>query len=148
MAYVGHVMGVKLETDMRRDLFDHLEKLSFRYYDETKVGQLMSRVTGDLFDITEFSHHCPEELFIAAIKIIGAFIILGRINLTLTLVMMVLLPMMVAAALFFRKGMKRAFYRNRVQAGELNAQLEDSLLGIRVVQSFANEDLEREKFGE
>ena len=148
MAYVGHVMGVRLETDMRRDIFAHLEKLSFRYYDETKVGQLMSRVTNDLFDITEFSHHCPEEIFIAFIKILGAFIILGRINWPLTLAMMVLIPIMVFAAMTFRKGMNHAFKKNRVQAGELNAQLEDSLLGIRVVQSFANEDLEREKFSE
>ena len=146
MAYIGHVMGVKLETDMRRDLFAHLEKLSFRFYDETKVGQLMSRVTGDLFDITEFSHHCPEEIFIAFIKILGAMVILGRINLLLTVTMMVLLPLMVITSMVFRKGMNRAFKENRVQAGELNAQLEDSLLGIRVVQGFANEELEQEKF--
>ena len=148
MAYVGHVMGVRLETDMRRDLFAHLEKLSFRYYDETKVGQLMSRVTNDLFDITEFSHHCPEEIFIAFIKIVGAFVILGNINWALTLTMMVMLPLMVAGTMIFRKGMMKAFKKNRIQAGELNAKLEDSLLGIRVVQSFANEELEKKKFGE
>ena len=140
MADMGHVMGARLETDMRRDLFDHLEKLSFRYFDNTKIGQIMSRMTSDLFDITEFSHHCPEELFIAAIKIIGAFVILGRINLLLTL--------MLLSAILFRKKMKQAFKEQRFQIGELNAELEDSLLGMRVVKSFANEDIEREKFAE
>ncbi|MBR2452543.1 MAG: ABC transporter ATP-binding protein [Clostridia bacterium] len=148
MANVGHVMGAKLETDMRRDLFDHLEKLPFKFFDNTKIGQLMSRVTTDLFDITEFSHHCPEEFFIAGIKIIGAFIILGRINLTFTAIIFLLLPLMLISVFVFRKNMKNAFKEQRRQVGELNADLEDSLLGTRVVKSFANEDLEREKFGE
>ncbi len=148
MADVGHVMGARLETDMRRDLFDHLEKLSFRYFDNTKIGQIMSRMTSDLFDITEFSHHCPEELFIAAIKIIGAFVILGRINILLTVILFLLLPLMLLSAILFRKKMKQAFKEQRFQIGELNAELEDSLLGMRVVKSFANEDIEREKFAE
>ncbi len=146
MAYVGHVTGAKLETDMRRDLFDHLQKLPFSYYDNAKVGQIMSRVTNDLFDVTEFSHHCPEEFFIAGIKIIGSFIILGGINLKLTLLIFLLLPLMFVSILLYRKKMKAAFERNRVQIGELNSELEDSLSGIRVVKSFANEDIEKEKF--
>lgn len=148
MADIGHVMGARLETDMRRDLFDHLQKLSFSYYDNAKVGQIMSRVTNDLFDITEFSHHCPEEFFIAAIKIVGAFIILGRINLLLTVLIFLLLPLMLLSAIVFRRSMKIAFKKQREQIGILNADLEDCLLGIRVVKSFANEDLEREKFEE
>lgn len=148
MANVGHIMGAKLETDMRRDLFDHLEKLPFTYFDNTKIGQVMSRVTNDLFDITEFSHHCPEEFFIAGIKIVGSFIILGRINLLFTLIIFMLLPLMLISAIVFRKKMKTAFKAQRKQIGELNADLEDSLLGTRVVKSFANEDLEREKFAE
>ncbi len=146
MAYVGHVTGAKLETDMRRDLFSHLQKLSFSYYDNAKVGTIMSRVTNDLFDITEFSHHCPEEFFIAGIKIIGAFIILGGINLTLTVLIFLLLPLMFISMLLYRKKMKAAFKRNREQIGILNADLEDSLLGVRVVKSFANEDIEKKKF--
>ena len=148
MANTGHVMGARLETDMRRDMFDHLEKLPFKYFDNTKIGQLMSRMTSDLFDVTEFSHHCPEEFFIAAIKIIGAFIILGGINLALTSLIFLLLPLMLISVFLFRSNMKKAFKEQRQQIGELNAELEDSLLGIRVVKSFANEDIEREKFAE
>ncbi len=146
MSNKGHVMGSQLETDMRRDLFDHLQKLSFRYFDNTKIGQLMSRMTSDLFDITEFSHHCPEEFFISFIKIVGAFIILGNINLTLTVLIFLLLPLMLVSIMAFRKKMKAAFRDQRHQIGELNAEVEDSLLGIRVVKSFANENIEREKF--
>lgn len=146
MANQGHIMGARLETDMRRDLFDHLQKLSFRYFDNTKIGQIMSRVTSDLFDVTEFSHHCPEEFFISFIKIVGAFIILSNINLTLTILIFMLLPLMLVSIIAFRKKMKAAFKQQRQEVGELNAELEDSLLGIRVVKSFANEDIEREKF--
>ncbi len=148
MANTGHVMGARLETDMRRDLFDHLQKLSFKYFDNTKIGQLMSRMTSDLFDVTEFSHHCPEEFFIAFIKIVGAFIILGNINLLLTALIFLLLPLMLISVFIFRRNMKDAFKEQRQQVGELNADLEDSLLGVRVVKSFANEDIEREKFAE
>lgn len=148
MAYMGHVMGVKLETDMRRDLFAHLQKLSNSYFDRTKVGQLMSRLTSDLFDITEFTHHFPEELFIALIKITGSFIILGRINIFLTLIIFALLPLMLVSIKFFRKGMKEAFAERRQRVGELHADIEDTLLGIRVVKSFANEEIEKEKFAE
>lgn len=148
MAYIGHVMGTRLETDMRKDLFGHLQKLPFSYYDDAKVGDIMSRVTNDLFDVTEFSHHCPEEYFIAGIKIVGAFIILGSINLSLTLIIFALLPLMLLSAILFRKKMKDAFKKSRVQIGELNSGLEDNLLGIRVVKSFANEDIENKRFNE
>ncbi len=148
MSDMGHVMGARLETDMRRDLFNHLQDLSFKYYDNTKIGQLMSRLTNDLFDITEFSHHCPEEFFIASVKIIGAFIILSRINLLLTVLIFMILPLMLISSIFFRSKMKAAFKEQRRQIGELNSDLEDNLLGIRVVKSFANEDIERDKFEE
>ncbi len=146
MSDIGHVMGAKLETDMRRDLFDHLQKLSFRFYDNAKVGQIMSRITHDLFDITEFSHHCPEEFFVSGIKIVGAFIILLRVNVPLTLILFLLLPLMLLSRILLRKKMKQAFKYQREQVGELNAAIEDNLLGIRVVKSFANEDFERERF--
>ena len=145
MADIGHVMGAKLETNMRSDLFSHLLKLSNSYFDEAKVGQIMSRVTSDLFDITEFSHHCPEEFFIAGIKIIGSFIILFGINPHLTVIIFLLLPLMGLSAALLRKRMKIAFKSQRVKIGELNADLEDTLLGIRVVKSFATEEKEKEK---
>ncbi len=146
MASVGHIMGTRIETDMRRDLFGHLQKLSFSYYDNTKVGTLMSRITTDLFDVTEFAHHCPEEIFIAGIKIICSFIILCTMNVFLTLIVFACVPFIVVALAIFRKRMKIAFTQSRKQTGELNAQIEDSLLGIRVVKSFANEKVEEKKF--
>ncbi len=146
MASMGHVMGARIETDMRRDLFSHLHKLSNSYYDETKVGQIMARMTSDLFDITEFAHHCPEEFFIAGIKIIVSFAILSHTNLYLTLIIFSILPVMMLCTGFFRKKMRAAFKESRHQVGELNAQVEDSLLGVRVVKSFANEDIENRKF--
>ena len=146
MASVGHIMGTKIETDMRHDLFANLNKLSFSYYDNTKVGTLMSRMTSDLFDVTEFAHHCPEEYFISSIKIICTFIILCFINLPLTLIVFATIPLFVLSLVFFRKRMKRAFKESREQTGIINSQIEDSLLGVRVVKSFANEDVEQEKF--
>ncbi len=146
MASVGHIMGSRIETDMRRDLFSHLQQLSFSYYSNTKVGQIMARITGDLFEVTEFAHHCPEEFFIAAIKIVASFIILSGMNIWLTLMVFALLPLMLLAARVFNKRMRKAFMDTRHQVGELNAQVEDSLLGIRVVKSFANEPMEEEKF--
>ena len=148
MAYVGHITGTKIETDMRRNIFSHLTKLSYNYYDNAKVGQIMSRVTTDLFDITEFSHHFPEEVFIAVIKITGSFIILSGINFTLTLLLFLILPLMLIAVALFRGKMKDAFAKQREEVGELNSSLEDSLLGIRVVKSFANEEFENAKFQE
>ncbi len=146
MATIGHIMGTKIETDLRRDLFDHLQKLPFSYYDNTKVGTLMSRITSDLFDVTEFSHHCPEEFFIAGIKITVSFVLLARMNLWLTLIVFAVLPPMTLVLMFFNRRMKVGFRESRVKIAELNAQVEDSLLGVRVVQSFANEDIERQKF--
>ena len=146
MASVGHIMGTKIETDMRHDLFSHLNKLSFSYYDNTKVGTLMSRMTSDLFDVTEFAHHCPEEYFISSIKIIATFIILCFINVPLTLIVFATIPLFVLSLVFFRKRMKRAFKESREQTGIINSQIEDSLLGVRVVKSFANEGVEQEKF--
>lgn len=147
MAYTGHVMGARLEADMRGELFAHLQRLPFSYYDDIKIGDLMSRVTNDLFDITEFSHHCPEEYFIAAIKITVSFAILAFINLPMTLVLFALMPLMALSALIFRKKMHDAFKKSRTQIGVINAGLEDALAGIRVVKSFANEEREIERFG-
>lgn len=148
MASYGHIMGTKIETDMRRDMFNHLQKLSFSYYDSAKVGQIMSRITTDLFDVTEFSHHCPEEFFIAGIKIIVSFIILLNVNVWLTLIMFAVLPLMFFVTSGVRNKMKEAFREQREKCGELNAKVEDSLLGIRVVKSFANEDVEIDKFSD
>lgn len=146
MATVGHIMGTKIETDMRRDMFNHLQKLSFSFYDNTKVGSIMSRITSDLFDVTEFAHHCPEEFFIAGIKIIAAFIILMGINVPLTLIVFATVPPMIVILRIFSKKMKAGFRESRKKVAELNSSVEDSLLGIRVVQSFANEKIEEEKF--
>ncbi len=146
MQSAGHIMGAKIETDMRTDLFGHLQQLSFSFYNNTKIGQLMSRMTSDLFDVTEFAHHCPEEFLIAFIKITATFAILSAINFTLTLLIFIMLPLLAAATWFFNKHLRRTFADCRWQLGEINAQTEDSLLGMRVVQSFANEDLEAEKF--
>ncbi|MBQ7986456.1 MAG: ABC transporter ATP-binding protein [Clostridia bacterium] len=146
MANTGHVMGTRMETDMRHDLFQHLQTLSYSYYTETKVGQIMARITSDLFDITEFAHHCPEEFFITGLKVIVSFIILININVPLTLIIFLILPIMLVCSLKFRKKMRLAFSESRKQTGEINAQVEDSLLGIRVVKSFANEAIEQEKF--
>ncbi len=146
MASIGHIMGAKIETDMRRDIFDHLQKLSFNYYDNTKIGQIMARITSDLFDVTEFAHHCPEEYFIALIKIVGTFVILSGINLTLTLIMFAVIPVMIVFLFVFNHKLRSQQLRQRRQIGEVNAQVEDSMLGVRVVKSFANEDIEREKF--
>ena len=146
MASMGHIMGTRLETDMRRDLFGHLQKLPFSYYDNTKIGTLMSRITSDLFDVTEFAHHCPEEFFIAGIKIICSFVLLCGINIWLTLIVFAVVPPMVIVLAIFNKRMHAGFRESRKQVGELNSQIEDSLLGIRVVKSFANEKIEEEKF--
>lgn len=146
MTYIGHGMGVKIEKDMREDMFSHLLTVPFSYFDKTKVGQLMSRITTDLFDIAEFSHHCPEEFFIAGIKIVASFSILASINFTLTLATFITIPLIFFGSIYFRRKMRAAFKERRVIAGNVNAQTETSLLGIRVVKSFANEELEREKF--
>ena len=146
MQSIGHLMGANIEADMRRDLFSHLQDLSHAYYDNAKVGQLMSRITTDLNDITEFAHHFPEELFIAGIKIVAAFAILCQTNVPLTIIVFAALPLMVLCSNRFSQGMRNSFKESRHQLGELNSQVEDSLSGIRVVKSFANEALEKEKF--
>ncbi len=146
MANVGHVMGARIETDMRRDAYAHLMRLSDRYYNNTKVGQIMGRITNDLFDVTEFSHHCPEEFFIAGVKGLISFIILAGINLRLTLMIFVIIPVMLAVCVKINHWQREAFRRQRVQIGELNARIEDSLLGQKVVKAFANEGLEEKKF--
>nr|MCR5105680.1 ABC transporter ATP-binding protein/permease [Eubacterium sp.] len=143
---IGHVMGAKMEYDMRADIFAHYQKLSFSFYDDQKVGQLMSRITSDLFDITELLHHGPENIAISFIKIIGAFIILLNISGYMTLAAFILLPLMFTFAFILNKRMKRAFKENRVRIAEVNTEIEDNLSGIRVVKSFANESIEREKF--
>ncbi len=146
MASVGHIMGAKIETDMRRDLFSHLQDLSYSYYDNTKIGQLMARMTSDLFDITEFAHHCPEEYFIGALKIGIAFVILSTMNFWLTLIIFAIIPIMLICSMTFNHKMRKAFKKSRNQLGEINAQVEDSLLGMRVVKSYTNEDIEENKF--
>jgi ABC-type multidrug transport system, ATPase and permease components len=146
MADIGHVMGAKIETDMRRDAYAHLQQLSNTYFNNTKVGQIMGRITNDLFDVTEFAHHCPEEFFIAGLKIVISFIILARINLALTVMIFVFVPIMTVVCRLINKKMRRTFSRQRNQIGELNAKIEDSLLGQRVVKAFTNEELEAQKF--
>lgn len=148
MATTGHIMGVKLEANMRMDLFRHLQTLPLSYYNNTKIGQLMSRITTDLFDVTEFAHHCPEEFFIALLKFVISFIILININVPLTIILFLMVPLMYYASSYFRTRMRKAFRESRKQIGEINSQVEDSLLGIRVVQSFANEQNEIHQFGE
>lgn len=146
MQNTGHVMGATIEKDMRRDLYEKCQQLSYSYYSENQTGQLISRITSDLFDIAEFAHHCPEEYFIAAVKIIVGFVLLIRIDVLLTVVMFLMIPLMIFATYTFRKRMRRAFKQQRHGLGEINAHVEDSLLGIKVSKSFANENVEQEKF--
>ena len=146
MANTGHVMGARIETDMRRDAFDHLQKLSDSYFANTKVGQIMGRITNDLFDVTEFAHHCPEEFFIAGLKGVISFIILAGMNVWLTLIVFAVVPVMVVCCTRFNHMVRATFLKQRRHIGELNARIEDSLLGERVVKAFGGEDLEREKF--
>ena len=144
----GHIMGARIEKDMRRDLFAKFQELSYGYYNSNKTGQLISRITTDLFDITEFAHHCPEEYFIAAVKIIVAFTVLIQVNVPLTLLLFALIPLMLICAMKFRVRMRNAFKWQRSELGEINSHVEDSLLGIRVSKSFANEDVEEKRFEE
>ena len=142
----GHVMGAKIEYNMRAEIFDHFQKLSFAFYDNQKVGQLMSRITTDLFDITELMHHGPENIILSVIKIVGALIILIGINPILALAAFIVLPFMLVFAYQLNRKMRRAFKQNRVKIAEINGQIEDNLSGIRVVKSFANEEIENQKF--
>ena len=142
----GHVMGAKIEYDMRAEIFAHFQKMPFSFFDDQKVGQLMSRITSDLFDITELLHHGPENVTISVIKIIGALCILLSIDKKLALAAFALVPFMIVYAYFFNKKMKQTFRINRKKIAAINEQIEDNLSGIRVVKSFANEQLENEKF--
>ncbi|MBS1347863.1 MAG: ABC transporter ATP-binding protein [Firmicutes bacterium] len=146
MTSVGHIVGARIETDMRRDLFNHLNKLSFSFFNNTKVGQIMARITSDLFEITEFAHHCPEEFLIAFLKFVISFIILAGMNFWLTVIIFITVPLMAWAANRFNRKMQSGWRVTRNQIGEVNAQVEDSLLGMRVVKSFANEQVEEAKF--
>ncbi len=148
IAYQGHIMGAKMEYDMRNEIFAHYQRLSFNFFDDQKVGQLMSRVTNDLFEIAELFHHGPEDIVISIIKFIGSFAILASINIKLTLVAFAIIPFMFVYAYYFNKKMKAAFKRNRAKIADINATIEDNLSGIRVVKSFANEEAEMEKFRE
>ncbi|WP_333791556.1 ABC transporter ATP-binding protein [Muricomes intestini] len=146
IAYFGHIMGAKMEANMRRDIFGHYQKLTFAFYDNQKVGHLLSRITSDLFDISELLHHGPEDLVISVIKMVGSLVILLTVNVKLALVAFIFIPLMVIFAFYTNRKMKVAFKRNREKIGEINSQIEDSLSGIRVVKSFANENIEMKKF--
>ncbi|MDY5846597.1 MAG: ABC transporter ATP-binding protein [Bariatricus sp.] len=146
IAFLGHMMGAKMEADMRSDIFGHYQKLTFAFYDNQKVGHLLSRITSDLFDISELLHHGPEDVLISVIKIVGSFAILLNINARLTLVAFAFVPFMVVFAVYYNKKMKQAFSQNRAKIADINSQIEDSLSGIRVVKSFANEREELKKF--
>ena len=146
MGFYGHMVGAHMEYDMRSEIFSHYQKLSFTFFDNQKVGQLLSRVTSDLFDICELLHHGPEDLLISIVKLLGTSIILIFINTKLALITLIFIPIMCVVAIYFNSKMKKAFKRNRDKIAEVNETIEDSLSGIRVVKSFANEDVEKEKF--
>ncbi len=146
MAYTGHVMGAAIETDMRKDAFTHLQELSDHYYSNTKVGQIMSRITSDLFDVTEFAHHCPEEFFIAFVKAVASFFIRARIKQRFSVILIFFFTVFAVSCTYFNLKVRAAFKRQRNHVGELNARIEDNLLGNKVVRAFANEEIELEKF--
>lgn len=146
IAYYGHIMGAKIEYNMRNEIFAHYQRLSFSFFDNQKVGQLMSRVTNDLFEISELYHHGPEDIVISVIKLVGSFSILLSVNWHLALVAFAIVPIMLVYAFYFNVKMKRAFVKNRARIADINAQIEDNLSGIRVVKSFANEEIEMDKF--
>jgi len=144
--YQGHMMGARMESDMREELFAHYQKLSFSFYDEQKTGQLMTRITNDSFALAELYHHGPEDIVLASLNFIGAFVILSAVNLPLTLIVMLFLPGMALYAFYFNRRMKRALRASKDRIGDINAQVEDTLAGIRVVKSFINEAVEKTKF--
>ena len=144
--YRGHMMGAMMESDMRLELFDHYQKLSFGFYDEEKTGQLMTRITNDTFALSELYHHGPEDIVISLLKMVGAFIILFLINIELSLIILLFMPVMAVYAWYFSKKMNAALRRSHERIGDINAQVEDTLAGIRVVKSFTNEGIEKEKF--
>ena len=142
----GHVMGARMESDMRQDLFDQMQRLSFSYYDKNNTGDMMSRLVSDLFDISELAHHGPENIFISALKIVGSFVLLMMINVPMTLILLAVTIVMILFSLSKNKKMRAVFMDNRKKISNVNKQVQDSLAGIRVVKSFANEDIERKKF--
>ena len=144
--YQGHMMGALMESDMRRELFEHYQTLSFHFYDEQRTGQLMTRITNDILDLSELYHHGPEDIAIAVLKFVGAFIILININVKLTLVVFLFLPILAVYAFYFNRRMNIALRRSRDRIGDINALVEDTLSGIRVVKSFTNEEIEERKF--
>ena len=144
--FQGHFMGARMESDMRGELFDHYQKLSFSFYDEQRTGELMTRITNDTFALAELYHHGPEDIVVTFLTVIGAFFILLRINVGLTLIVFLFLPIMAVFALYFNKRMNVALRRSRDRIGDINAQVEDTLAGVRVVKSFTNEEIERRKF--
>ena len=148
IAYYGHIMGAKIEHDMRNEIFEHYQKLSFTFFDNQKVGQLLSRITSDLFDISELLHHGPEDVTISFIKFIGSFLILVNINGTLTVITFAFIPVIAVYAFLLNRRMKHAFKTNRARIADINGQIEDSLSGVRAVKSFGNEAIEIEKFHE
>lgn len=147
-AYYGHIMGVKIENKMREDMFDHLQKLSFTFFDNTKVGQIMSRMTSDLFDIAEWAHHFPEMVFMTVFKFIASFAIFASMDWRLALCVFAMMPFMIILTKKTRTKMRDTFRQSRHQVGEINARIEDSLLGVRVVRSFTNEQTEKRKFSD
>lgn len=147
ITYNGHVMGAKIEANMRAEIFAHFQKLSFSFYDNQKVGQLLSRVTSDLFEISELLHHGPEDIVISIMKIAGSLYILFHINVRMSVVVLIFIPVILVYAIYFNRKMKKAFKKNRERIADINSQIEDNLSGIRVVKSFANEEIELKKFG-
>ena len=148
MQYQGHVVGVRMQADMRRDVFTHLQRLPFSYFDEHKTGVIMSRIVNDLMDISEFAHHGPEDLFISAVTIIGSFIILCTVNVPLTLLTFIMIPFLVLFIVKKRTAMTVAFRKNRIEIAEVNASLENSIAGVRVARAFTGEAEEQKKFNE
>jgi len=148
VAYWGHILGVRIEHDMRRDIFNHLQTLPFSYYDNTKTGHIMSRIVNDLRDITELAHHGPEDIFISLVMLLGSFVILLTIEWRLTLIIFAFIPIMLGFAISKRKRMRKAYQKVRVKIADINSQLENSISGVRVAKSFTNEDYEIEKFTE
>ena len=146
ITYYGHMMGAYIEHDMRNEIFSHYQKLSFTFYDNQKVGHLLSRITSDLFDISELLHHGPEDIIISVIKLVGAFLILVNVNGKMAAISFSIVIVMLFYALIFNRRMKHAFKENRARIADINSQIEDSLSGIRVVKSFGNEKREMEKF--
>ena len=144
--YWGHIVGVGIQADMRRDVFSHLQTLPFSYFDETKTGTIMSRIINDLMDISELAHHCPEDLFISLVTLIGSFIMLAKINIMLTLIVFAVVPILVVYSVLMRLRMKNAFKLSKEKIAEINANIETSISGIRVAKSYTAAEHELERF--